>query len=123
MSIDLTKLTPAPWFVNEWDRLVVSKERSIIDELRVADAGSNAPKTDMEFIAMARNAFGIMMRRGWISKLDCHGKWIVSNKEMAEATVDIPDDEYPNRFCDNPFTALVESDKWYREHVENKERQ
>lgn len=73
---------------------------------------------DIGFIGLARNAFDVMMRRGWYPvPFGKPVKWRVW---------------HPNAGCrgfkglppfdlgpwGDPFTALVESDKWYRENVE-----
>lgn len=77
-----------------------------------------------EFIALARNAFDVMMRRKtWIVRLmPSHAdrdSWVVL---WGLASGPGPFKEYQawayERNHDNPFTALVEADKWYRENVE-----
>lgn len=73
------------------------------------------------FAALARNALDVMMRRGW---------GVVLNPEagpMQGWLVELPNASYPmgtkmydlvNARWKDPFTALVEADAWYREHVE-----
>lgn len=76
---------------------------------------------DPEFAATAAEAFRVMMRRGWRPSRDRpDGGWYVSNRQMIEATVGLPDERYPKRIWPDPFTALVEADKWYRENVEKR---
>lgn len=76
-----------------------------------------------EFIAIARAAFDVMMRRGWNPMLNpCDEKtWRV---DMNDGTCFAygHEDEFnegvnPADWPD-PFTALVEADRWYRENVE-----
>jgi len=71
------------------------------------------------FAALACNAFGVMMRRKWHVEPNDDGTawrvwsgdgvWWYSRGEMP------PQIEWPD-----PFTALVEADKWYVENVESK---
>jgi hypothetical protein len=70
---------------------------------------------DAAFIALARNAFDVMMRRGWgIFRLKDE-TWRVQDEFSLWLWND-------GRFFDgpDPFTALVEADRWYRENVEGK---
>jgi hypothetical protein len=69
-----------------------------------------------EFIVLARNAFDVMMRRGW---------FVVPNYMTRPGTAWRVKTAWPN--CEvewkewpDPFTALVEADKWFRENVDNK---
>lgn len=60
-----------------------------------------------------KEAFEIMMRRGW-GVVHRPSGWFVAIPEM------LFQDEITfrkMRFAD-PATAIIESDKWYREHVE-----
>lgn len=54
-------------------------------------------RDDLEFIALARNAFDVLMRRGWHPSRDSAGGWWCEY-------VHAPD----------PFTALVLADEWYK---------
>jgi hypothetical protein len=116
--MDLTKLPPAPWKV-ECDRdgghYIPHHGRfpMLLPECEV-----EADLAALYFAALARNAFDVMMRRGWNSSVDVQGKWFVvdrHNRPVHHA------DEHGNpvRLAD-PFTALVEADKWYVENVENR---
>lgn len=62
-----------------------------------------------EFVVLARNAFDVMMRRGW-SVTPTRSGWKVR----------LPDRDHPVELVTyaDPFTALVEADALYREHVE-----
>jgi hypothetical protein len=108
--MDLSKLTPAPWHAVqddigwlvrcEWD--------------------------DAEFIALARNAFDVMMRRGWVAVRSNSLKtnpWFVQDENREQLRVLGPEDDdgdetwlYPDWAAD-PFTALVEAHQWYQDHM------
>lgn len=128
--MDLEKLTPAPWrFVGENVPGLFGKALlpSLYgpDQLRVAKVGTDDVKrteelgkrfvADAAFIALARNAFDVMMRRGWSpwagkewSVLDDEGGMIYRKHGGDGSRITASD----------PFTALVEADKWYKENVE-----
>lgn len=91
-TIDLANLTPAPWISAPF-----KSDGSGGTWLDIADA---------HFIAIARNAFDVMMRRGWSVKCFQSGRWYVDNGS-----------EYLNS-ADDPFTALLEADAWYKANVE-----
>lgn len=117
--MNLDQLTPAPWKAELGDVLAGKFQQEIAccfcgsgqaampchpDEEDVARA---------EFIALARNAFDVMMRRGW-NPVKVDGKWQVSGTDESGRWETTP-------LCTwfpDPFTALVEADKWYRENVE-----
>lgn len=95
--IDLSKLTPAPW-------------------TSTADNGTNA--ANAAFVALARNAFDVMMRRGW-------GVTPAYEKPPYDefCVQDSADQQIRGLIAKtwpDPFTALVEADKWYKENVESK---
>ncbi len=79
---------------------------------------------DLEFVALARNAFDVMMRRGW--SVGCHnGKFaafmpasVPQGKYMAQGSTVVIKDDLEQGYRADPFTALVEADEWYRENVE-----
>lgn len=143
--MDLSKLTPAPWIATEaieWhpkqrgsftdrgafimhgDRVVV--EGGLQDEQ--GGAVGVLKQVDAEFIALARNAFDVMMRRGW------GVVWI--GGLVKKWGVDWNLDNVPPRFhdllrdavvsgslyADDPITAIIESDRWYAENVDAKEK-
>ncbi len=110
--IDLTKLTPAPWNA-EGCRVESARTASGIEMCIYDEGGHN--ETEAEFIALAREAFDVMMRRGWYAMptFPPHEKgWIVLN------ILGKPDCQIHS----DPFTALVEADKWYKANVEAKEK-
>ncbi len=103
MSIDLEKLSPAPWQAHGHELYYSSRLHQQIPS--AVDAG---------FIALARNAFDVMMRRGWGVVWFEDGRWAIvtqgeSAHECLAARISLSND---------PFTAMVEADKWYRENVE-----
>lgn len=118
--IDLSKLTPAPWEAkveNGFSSLCgppTNGFRNFVLSYSTSDDGIwGKGETDMAFIALARNAFDVMMRRGWHVWPPCEDigwKVFATTASMDKWTLE-------NHFLD-PFTALVEADKWYREHVE-----
>lgn len=136
--IDLTKLTPAPWrserrYSNECEIVprihsARSKDREcgwVADLVGAPYLGYESTLVNAEFIALARNAFDVMMRRGWYpAKVNWHAEgvncWGVvqpslgNNRMMGTLTSTEP------YLWPDPFTALVEADKWYRENVEAK---
>jgi len=62
MTLDLSKLTPAPWDIGG----------------DISINGTWATKeADWDFIPLARMAFDVMMRRRMYAHPDADGKWIV----------------------------------------------
>ena len=129
--MDLEKLSPAPWIFDERVRcmaIYAGPAVSCFDDLEETVAyigwGVGGPpweharrRADWSFCALARNAFDIMMRRGWsVDQIRPGGTWIVSNPAWAQR-------EYPMygkvfAKADDPFTALVLAEKWYIENAE-----
>ena len=113
--MDLSKLTPAPWrYVPGDDGGCVSNNAGY--PLLLSEDNDNA--VDAEFAALARNAFEVMMRRGWQPWL-LNGRWHVSSQRQGfiGRWKHCGGDGLPISASD-PFTALVEADQWYTEHVE-----
>jgi hypothetical protein len=116
----LDELALAPWHVEDhadsdhFPGLVrVYMKRSGDDPSPwVADVGLS--RSNAEFIALARNAFDVMMRRGW-SPERMGDTWVVNDEDgrmfnyQSEELMRWPD----------PYTALVEADAWYKEHIEH----
>lgn len=105
MNIDLTKLSPAPW-----EAIVVDSEDGSydIEDPRHVEVGNVNGKTDAEFIALARNAFDVQVRRGWFAVPKYFNRpgtfWIVRTS--------IPNCAIEWKEWPDPFTALVEADRW-----------
>ncbi len=125
MSIDLSKLTPAPWEADE-SHLVHGRSGTLRETPGFAKFESDNRNEDAAFCALARNAFDVMMRRGWYACRDgFDGEsfvgWIVCSRPTKSHCPNVmgrhkgPISSWPD-----PFTALVEADKWYQENVENK---
>ena len=72
-------------------------------------------RVDLGFVALARNAFDVMMRRGWCA-IPWEGGWTVWAKEFDNA--DWREGRVGVQVRSDPFTALVEADKWYKANVE-----
>lgn len=140
--IDLTKLTPAPWvaldYLHDTEQFTASdgtidKSWQIIGDGPLDDplegyavvhgtesSGQIFPeRTDLEFIALSMNAFDVMMRRGWgvFPSQVVPGWGIVLSKTPLHASYDECFGIRSKRWPD-PFTALIEADKWYKENVE-----
>ena len=113
MSIDLSKLTPVPWAVRHgtMDSTVFCGSENPLD----ADCGFNLPnRDDAEFIALSRNAFDVMLRRGWGVALEQNDSWTVRHAEPGSV------DPVVDRSWPDPFTALVEADAWYKASIEGR---
>ena len=133
MSIDLTKLTPAPWSTGGTFMPGSPAEQQWVWGPRVKHTDQSGTvvaervkPTNAAFIALARNAFDVMMRRGWYAcrvsvgtqtgdvekyRLSKDFRYIIENEDWWLAS---------QKWYDDPFTALVEADKWYRDHIEAK---
>ncbi len=102
--MDLTKLTPAPW--HDEDDYVFEEHGVCVAELRMRSVGEESSATDAAFIALARNAFDVTIRRGWTAHLLFNNCWGVLQGKQGWPT------------AGDPFTALVEADAWYKANVE-----
>jgi hypothetical protein len=125
--IDLSKLTRAPWHANMgWHHggaVSTPCGRIELGEDREDDAA---------FIALARNAFDVLQRRGWsICREHLWGDpvrrnklaWIVRWPNYLDGKLGEIVGPLGNEliWAADPFTALVEADKWYREQVEGRD--
>jgi hypothetical protein len=123
MRIDLEKLTPAPWVWEDGNTdpnhqgLLFGPDQKVI--LNATYDGDLAmKKDDADFVVLARLAFDVMMRRGWhvepsaVLVGGCPNGW-KARKFAGDFCEDIDSSWHPD-----PFTALVEADKWHRENVE-----
>lgn len=115
MTLDLAKLTPAPWNEASWakdhGRVTTPCGGFDVGEGRAADA---------EFIAIARNALDVMMRRGWYA-VPCNAdavKWIVVNAFAVQLERGGNTGTYFT--ASDPFTALVAADDWFKANGKGK---
>jgi hypothetical protein len=107
MSIDLSKLSPAPWTHVGFGRVMgaTAEDGSCME---IYPEGGHS-EDDAEFIARARNAFDVMTRRKWTPIFSTLG-WYVLNADF-ELAMDLPEDD-PGIFFGDAFTAVVESERW-----------
>lgn len=79
----------------------------------------------LEFAALARNAFDVMMRRGWCALRDEYADdpsaaWFLyyhRTNFLTREELRLETWRAEHGFPD-PFTALVEAERWYKENVE-----
>ena len=107
--MDLSKLTPAPWVATA-GMVTEDRDYSRLADCTWGDVDNEQTAANCEFIALARNAFDVMMRRGWHPEPLDSGQWMACENRDG--------DWCDGPACADPFTALVEADRWYREHVE-----
>ena len=108
MNID--KLAPAPWKA-EGERLWPKSGPALA---KFQGWASGEPEACAEFCALARNAFDVMMRRGFGVKT-----WHHPERGQQWKATDTGGFFLNVQYAADPFTALVEADRWYRENVES----
>ncbi len=121
MGLDLEKLSPAPWFARGEGICCAVYQGTTEKQGYLIDL-QDPTWADAEFIALARNAFDVMLRRGWHAMRDVQHKWFAVDERSRPVH---PSDDYrsedgrfnPVRLAD-PFSALVAADEWYRNNVE-----
>lgn len=125
--MDVSKLSGAPWNVATTSDAVfdetnhkykITSERKPTYCVASVEGMGEGSKDDAEFIALARNAFDVMMRRGW-GVLPCRsviGWWVSKDSEGNPFR-----DDAPRLYWQDPYTALIEADRWYKENVESRE--
>ncbi len=119
MSIDLTRITPAPWFA-KGEGICCGVYQGEYGKQGVPIDLQDPTWADAQFIALARNAFDVMMRRGWHTR-KVGGKWHVVEPQEHKVLYRGQGMEAICIDAGDPFTALVEADKWYAENVEAKQ--
>lgn len=109
--INLKKLLPADsWHPENWDAMTWHWMFS-----------TSEGEANLQFIKLARLAFDVMMRRKWWPVPRVGGGWTVhftkgsAERWMMEYSRSHQGDGCPK--FDDPYTALIEADKWYRENV------
>ncbi len=112
MSIDLTKLSPI-------DDFEMTVDSNWPDHAKGTSFWACCPShetrelagNEARFYELSRNAFDVMMRRGW-GVVRVRGEWLIAIGSME------PLFELRKKRWSNPFAALVEADQWYAENVE-----
>jgi hypothetical protein len=126
---DLKAISPAPWLVrpqefDDWGLVRAGDGKPVLStccESRIGDArnlpygpereaGPPEVAANAEFAALARNAYDVMMRRGWYAGPCNKGGW-----EAFYADGTPVDGLSPNIGHADPFTALVAADAWMKE--------
>lgn len=116
--MDLSKLTPAPWCVCQSNSDLAEKGEFFVkfsdprDDL--STDSTMMDRDHAEFIALARNAFEVMMRRKWRTVYFVEG-WYVLDEEGHYVPINSAN---TRELSPDPFTALVMADRWYRENIE-----
>lgn len=120
---DPSKLTAEPWEAQNCAIRMPSIQGGKSGLYIVCDAHNgrhDAARADAEFIALARNAFEIKMRRKWFA-VPCPAGWVAARM--------FPDVEHDNSAnwtwaipqvipCGDPETAIVEAEAWALAHPE-----
>lgn len=121
----LKNVTPAPWIVDApgcvGHHFKEGGKRTIAIPGRRGAAWPE-DEADAEFIALARNAEDVMMRRGWSpvkSPLANEG-WRVDMDDGCYFAYGREDSDVQSAHWHHPFVALVEADKWYKANVGEK---
>jgi|ERR1700722_2014356 len=110
---DLSQLSPAPWRVEEGWSDIVGKVWQVFGPSGVV--GKFLSEEDANQFVLARNALEVMMWRGWYaypSNLMDTVLWTVAGMPIAVER------EFGKCQYRDPFTALVEAEKWYRNHIQ-----
>lgn len=129
MTFDPSKLTPGPWGSLH---CVYTSANSLpfgqwTAEFRFnGEAGPVATPDDFRFISIARQAFEVMMRRQWFPRFigSSNGKqqWVAyswsNGCSLRDSTAAVMSRQPGEWVFDDPFTCLVEADKWWKECVE-----
>ena len=128
--MDLTKLADAPWVAWEIQQSPaqggmrvggLTNEQNFSPLIAVDHSVALDPDF-AAFAALARNAMDVMMRRGWSptrTKVAGRPSWFVRFwAGSALATILSRERLGYVHYHADPFTALVEADKWYKASVE-----
>lgn len=116
--MNLEGLTPEPWTVcsvpehEEPDTHLIGTNGIFFGRI-VGSPGRDAA-TDTAFIWLARKAFGVMQRRGW-GVVHFPSGWTIAFKSMS------PLERFRGLRWQDPFTALVEADDWWRRNIDGGE--
>lgn len=130
--MNLEKLSPAPWLWTAFDPgdgahtggLVDGNGKSILSPTNEGDLAIRSD--DAAFIKLARDAFDVMERRhvypmrvqkGWSVWCTTPHGWSACMFGVTLSDLRYKPATWPGPWAD-PFTALIEADKWYTENVE-----
>ncbi len=127
MSLDLSKLSPAPWtaLVDPVLGMGVDLNEQFGPFFLGGDKWPLSRQIAFaDFVVLSRNAFDVMLRRGWVVSYSDEQprKWhsgipMSDMARIADAKLGHDCPLFKDGF-DDPFTAIVEADKWFKEHVE-----
>jgi hypothetical protein len=140
MTLDLANLSPAPWKVgreiyDNWGTVRDATGKPVastcfhaqadFDAFRRThqfgtpehDRGPEPIPTNAEFIALARIAFDVMMRRGWHAEQSEDGSWFVPQAIIEMFAAALRGAALATHHAD-PFAALVAAEEWYKANVE-----
>lgn len=118
--MDINKLKPVPWETDknahhEWLIGYPGKDNNGRDDFFYV--AHEMEKDDAEFCCLARNAFEIMVRRGW----SVRSEWCNLNEFVVTGWNVVDQNGVPLRqhyvSYGDPFTALIEADMWYKENI------
>ena len=115
MTLDLTKLSPAPFEVRQDPvevgcKAVCHKFEYEPREFATVWIAREMKEADAVFLALARQAFTIMLKRGWGVEKCYHG-WSVYDHQ---GDFFFPGDK--DSWPQDPFTAVVKADRWLTEN-------
>lgn len=119
--MDFENLYPAPW---EFFPDTGSGGGGLIPQadgypMLLGEDDSPVVNAALQFAVLARNAFDVMVRRGWgvlkSWEKDRPGWFVVTFDEDHSSPV-MPND---SPFWSDPFSALVEADRWMKEQEKN----
>lgn len=120
--MDPTNLPPAPWTCATQDygcgwvvHALVAGGGQVVFSCSEKSYGAKFPDVDcLRFIALARAALDVMLRREWAVRRASDGWMVVDAKGHWLC--------HPRRgswfVAADPFTALVDADRWMKENVE-----
>lgn len=129
MAVDFSKLTPRPWEMATDDKggLLYYLAAPGGYPLLLAEDDDERGEAALRFVALARNAFDVMTRRLWFPRFigteNGMQRWVAYSwsqvRDLRSTTAAVFSQPPSEWGFSDPFTALVEADRWYRENVEN----